>query len=124
MLIASKVTGLSCSFSERGKHFNCLNKFVDEESGILRTIEKFRTMVYSEPEAYSELCQTCKIERFAKIINFNNCLRNLSFSRSLLYETNTMNYFNTGLIFTPEVLILCKNGWGSRETVSYILIHL
>ena len=43
---------------------------------------------YSEPEAYSEPCQTCTTERCAKIVltaivifaNYNFC--NISFSRS------------------------------------------
>ena len=46
----------------------------------------FRTMTYLEPEAYSELCQTSTMERFAKIIDGYNCFRNISLSLSLLYE--------------------------------------
>ena len=34
--------------------------------------------------------------------------RNISLQRSLLCEINVMNVFNTDLIFTPEVFILCK----------------
>ena len=31
-----------------------------------------------------------------------------------------MNYFNTGLIFTSEVFILCKKVWGQRsEAVNF-----
>ena len=29
-------------------------------------------------------------------------------------EINTMNFFNLGLIFTPEVFIKCKKAWGTR----------
>ena len=36
----------------------------------------------------------------------------ISFSRFLLYEINIMNFLNTGLIFTPEVFILCKKVYG------------
>ena len=32
----------------------------------------------------------------------------ISLPLSLLHEINTMNFFNTALIFTPEVVILCK----------------
>ena len=34
---------------------------------ICRTRSIFRALVYSEPKAYSEHCQTSKMERFAKI---------------------------------------------------------
>ena len=27
-----------------------------------------------------------------------------------------MNLFNTGLIFTPDLFILCKNVWGLRKS--------
>ena len=80
----------------------------------------FRTLAYSEPEtyseprAYSEPCPTSTMERFAKIVKGYNYFRNINFSRSLLYEINTMNSFNTGLIFTPEVFILCKQVRESR----------
>ena len=39
---------------------------------------------------------------------------NISFSRSLLYGIHTMKFFNTGLIFSPEVFILCIK-YGGRE---------
>ena len=47
--------------------------------------------------------------------NYNN-VRNISFSRSLLYDTD-MNFFNAGLIFTPEDFILCKKVWSLRGPV-------
>ena len=48
------------------------------------------------------------MERFAKIVKGCNYFRNISFSCFLLDEINVMNFLNTGLIFTPEVFILCK----------------
>ena len=67
-------------------------------------------MAYSEPQAYSEPCQTFTMEHFAKILtaiiifaNYNH-FRKISFSRSLLYEVNIMDIFDTGLIFTSEYL--------------------
>ena len=50
------------------------------------------------------------MEGFAKIVNEYNYFRNLCFSRSLLHEIN-MIFFSTGLPFTPEMFILCKNVW-------------
>ena len=29
---------------------------------------------------------------------------------------NTMDFLNTGLVFTPELFILCKNIWGPKGT--------
>ena len=37
-----------------------------------------------------------------------------SFLRSLFDEINVMNFFNTGVTFTLEEFILCKNVWGGR----------
>ena len=65
-----------------------------------------------EPGAYSKLCQTSTMECFAKIVKGYNYYRDISFSRFLLLEINITNFLNTGLIFTPEVFILCKNVWG------------
>ena len=58
----------------------------------------FRTLTYLEP------CQTSSIQHFAKMVNGYNYFRNISFSRSLLYEKN-VNFHNAGLIFTPELFI-------------------
>ena len=70
---------------------------------------------YVIPEAYSEHCQ--RYQLMTKIIYANySCYLNISFSRSLLYEMNIMDFFNTGLIFTPEVFILYKKVWGARGT--------
>ena len=49
--------------------------------------------------------------RYAEVVNGYNYFRNTSFSRSLLYEINIINFFNTGLIFTKEAFILCKKVW-------------
>ena len=50
-----------------------------------------------------------------EIVNHYNYSRNTSFSRSLFYEINIMNFFNTGRIFNPEVLILSKKVWGPKR---------
>ena len=67
-------------------------------------------MAYSEPQAYSEPCQTSTMEHFTKVLtaiiifaNYNY-FRKISFSCSLLYEVNIMNIFDAGLIFAPEYL--------------------
>ena len=94
------------------------------ESSILRTRGIFRTLVcseswqiqnlgifwtpgYSEPETCSELYQTSMMNCFEKIVKGYNYFCNISFSSSPFYEINIMNFLNTGLIFTPEVFILC-----------------
>ena len=76
---------------------------------IFRTASIFRTLVYSETRhlqnqrhiqnpgifkslAYSETW----MESFLKIVN-------------ILYEIHIMNFFNTGVIFTPIAFILCKS---------------
>ena len=38
-----------------------------QNPGIFRTRSIFRKLVYSEPEAYSEHCQTFRMERFVKV---------------------------------------------------------
>ena len=68
----------------------------------------FRTLARWEPKAYSEPCQTSLMECFAKIVNNYNYFCNIIFSFSLLYDINIMKFYNSGLIFTPEVYILCK----------------
>ena len=83
--------------------------------GIFRTRSIFRTVVHSEhwhiqnpgvfkTLAYSEPRQTATMHHFAKIVNGYNYFRNISFSGSLLYEKN-LNFYNAGLIFTPELFI-------------------
>ena len=48
------------------------------------------------------------MECIAKIVKGCNYFRDISFSRFLLYEINIMKFSNTGLIFPPELFILCK----------------
>ena len=55
------------------------------------------------------------MECIAKIVKGCNYFRDISFSRFLLYEINIMKFSNTGLIFPPELFILCKKKvWGPR----------
>ena len=93
-------------YSDIFRHDQAYRGNIQTHSGIFRALcnpEIFRTLVYSEPLAYSK-----PEERFAKKVNDYNYIRNLCFSLSLLYEINIMVFFNTGLIFAPEVIILCK----------------
>ena len=56
------------SFSNFEKrNFLIFREMYIHNPGIFRTRGIFRTLVYSEPEAYSEHCQTSTIERFVKI---------------------------------------------------------
>ena len=43
-----------------------------QNSGIFRNRGIFRNLLYAEPEAYLELCQTSKMKRFTKIVNDYN----------------------------------------------------
>ena len=104
-------------YSDIFRHDQAYRGNIQTHSGIFRALckpEIFRTLVYSEPLAYSkpEACsepeQTSMMERFAKKVNDYNYIRNLCFSLSLLYEINIMVFFNAGLFFAPEVIILCK----------------
>ena len=54
------------------------------------------------------------MECFAKIVKGYNYFRKIGFSRFLLYEINIMNFLKTGLVFNPELFVLCKNVWGPR----------
>ena len=42
-----------------------------QDLGIFRTRSIIRTLVYSEPETYSEHCQTFTMKRFAKVATLN-----------------------------------------------------
>ena len=86
-------------------------------SGIFITLciyGTFKTLVYLEPRhirnpgAYSKACQNI----FDSVLRNYHYIRDISFSRFLLYETNIIKFLNTGLIFTPEVFILRKKVWG------------
>ena len=67
----------------------------------------FRASVYSESEAYSEPIKLSTMEHLAKIVYYYDYFRNINFSRSLPYKTN-MVFLSAGLIFSPEVFILCN----------------
>ena len=119
--------------------------YISRNRSILRTLAQsqpwyiqnpgiFRTLVYSKSEAYSEPCQTFTMKCFAKIVNgYNyfikyNYFRSISLPRSLLHKINTKNFFDTSLIFTPELAILCKKNMASekaenREFLIYLLIY-
>ena len=95
----------------------------------------FATLVYSEPryiqqagifEIWGIFRTLSNIYNEALIVNgwmVNGCnyFCGISLSRSLLHEVNIMNFFNTGLIFTLEVVILCKKLWRARgpRTVNF-----
>ena len=101
-----------------------------QNSDTFRTRDKFRNLCYSELEAYSEHCKTSMMKHFEKqlraIITFTNYIYfcNISFSYLLVHEIN-MIFFNTGLIFTLEVLIQYKKVWRAmlrgRWTVNFDL---
>ena len=84
-----------------------------ENQRHIQNLGLFRTLGYSEPEAYSEPCQTSMIEHFEKqltaiiILASYNYFRNISFSCPLVHEIN-MIFFNVGLIFTGEVFTQFK----------------
>ena len=42
------------------------------------------------------------------IFIIHNYFRSISLPRSLLHEINIMIFFNAGLMFTLEIVILCK----------------
>ena len=90
-----------------------------QNAGVMRARDIFRTLVYWEPEAYSELCQRSTTKHFAKIVNSYNYFFNIIFLPSLLYERN-MTFLKAGLIFTLEVYILYKKGMavGCAEAVN------
>ena len=55
---------------------------------IFRTTSKFRTLVYSNQERYSQHCQTSKIEPFSFIIQ-----EILSFRKTILYISRNGTFF-------------------------------
>ena len=78
---------------------------------VLQNPDNFKTLVYLN----SNFCQISSMESIAKIVKGCNYFRDISFSRFLLYEINIMKFSNTGLIFPPELFILCKKKvWGPR----------
>ena len=103
--------------------------------GTFRTTDIFRILLYKilgylEQEAYSEPCRTLQWNTFENqltaIIIFASYkyFCNISFSWPAAHEINLI--FNTSLIFTPEVFIICQRVWGprSRSWRPWILIYL
>ena len=91
-------------------------------SGIFITLCNtgiFKSLVYLEPwyiQNLGHIQSSVKHLRWSvmrKQLKDCNCFRNINFSRFLRYEINIMNFLNIGLIFTPEVIILCKKVWES-----------
>ena len=59
------------------------------------------------------------------IFIIHNYFRSISLPRSLLHEINIMIFFNAGLMFTLEIVILCKKVWLERAgTVNFWYIYL
>ena len=59
------------------------------------------------------------------IFIIHNYFRSISLPRSLLHEINIMIFFNAGLMFTLEIVILCKKVWiEGTGTVNFWYIYL
>ena len=69
-----------------------ISEKVYSQPGILRTRSIFKTLVYSEPEAYSEHYQTSTMERFAKISN-KHTFQSLPSQLSFISGNRTFLYF-------------------------------
>ena len=50
-------------------------------------------LAYSKYYANSELCQTCSMRRFARIVDQYNYFCGINLLRSLFHEINVMNLF-------------------------------
>ena len=59
----------------------------------IKNFGMFRTLAHSEPNVFTETCQTSTMERFAKIVKVDNYFRNISCSRSLLDEIKYPDFF-------------------------------
>ena len=68
---------------------------------IFRTRNIFMTLTYSEPRHIQNHSLFRTLGHFGKIVN-------------ILYEINTMNVFNTGVIFTSIAFILCRKSMGAQ----------
>ena len=110
-------------------------RLVKPYSGILRHIHEFSrhiqtysgsylTLAYAKPWYIQNPGMFRTRGIFNPIIIFSNYnyFLNINFPCSLLHEIYIMIFFNTGLIFTPEVFILCKNVWGSRGLVNFDIL--
>ena len=59
------------------------------------------------------------------IFIIHNYFRSISLPPSLLHEINIMIFFNAGLMFTLEIVILCKKVWLEEAgTVNFWYIYL
>ena len=100
------------------RHIQALMGIFRNTSGIFITLCNPSSKLWNQgifrTRDISKLWQTSIMECFAKIVKGCNYFRDISFSRFLLYEINTINFLNACLIFIPEVFILCKKVWGPR----------
>ena len=65
------------------------------------------------------------MKRFA-IITFTNYIyfRSISLPRSLLYELNIVIFFNTGLLFTPEVVTMLYKTMARKRGLGPWIFHI
>ena len=80
------------------------------------------------------VCEECQWDIFAdehlKNFYYGSTLTN-KYCKTGVHEhtllrswfVKTWNIFNTGLIFTPEVYLLCKKVWDARGPGRWILIY-
>ena len=69
-----------------------------QNPGIFKTRSIFRTLIYPET------CQASMMERFGKIVNGYNYFRSISFSGSLLFETNITIFEYMSNFFSKSIL--------------------
>ena len=72
-----------------------------QNPGIFTTRGIFMILIYLEPRHIQNHSLFRSPEHFGEIVN-------------ILYEINTMNVFNTGVIFTSIAFILCRKSMGSQ----------
>ena len=77
-----------------------------QNSGIFITRGIFMTLIYSEPRHIQNQSLIRPPEHFGEIAN-------------TLYEINTINVFNTGVIFTSIAFILCRKSIGAQWAGSH-----
>ena len=89
------------------KHIQNTDIFTILVYSELRYRGLFRTLAYSNPEAYSEHCEISAIKRFAKI-KVNGCVnfRKLFSQYKLVALFTSLNKYYE--VVTPAVVILCK----------------
>ena len=74
-----------------------------QNPGIFRTRGIFMTLIHSKPKHIQNDSLFRTPEHFGEIVN-------------ILYEINTMNVFNTGVIFTSIVFIVCRKSMRAQWT--------